>query len=50
MEQEGILSLTGHQLRVTEQGKAFTRNICMVFDLRLREQNVSGERVFSKAI
>jgi oxygen-independent coproporphyrinogen III oxidase len=50
MEREGIISLAGHKLQVTEQGKAFTRNICMVFDLRLREKNVSGERVFSKAI
>lgn len=47
MEQEGIISLAGHKLQVTEQGKAFTRNICMVFDLRLREKKVSGERVFS---
>ncbi|MFY0653429.1 MAG: oxygen-independent coproporphyrinogen III oxidase [Cyclobacteriaceae bacterium] len=33
--EDGIIILDGNHLRVTELGKAFIRNVCMVFDLRL---------------
>ena len=50
MEQEGLLELSDNKLIVTSQGKAFTRNICMVFDLKLRETAPAEQQVFSKAI
>ncbi|CAN5918019.1 oxygen-independent coproporphyrinogen III oxidase [soil metagenome] len=50
LEQEGLIRWLGQKLLVTERGKAFVRNICLVFDLRLREKSHTGERVFSQAI
>lgn len=50
MEQEGLLINTEDFISVTSLGKAFIRNICMVFDQKFRHRVVSGEQVFSKAI
>ncbi|MBW7468442.1 oxygen-independent coproporphyrinogen III oxidase [Pontibacter aydingkolensis] len=50
MQKEGIIELENHRLTVTPVGKAFTRNICMVFDLRLRQAAPYEQQVFSKAI
>jgi len=47
----GMLQQDGENFRVTEFGRAFIRNICSVFDLRMiaaTEKNASG--VFSKAM
>ncbi|QHT70125.1 oxygen-independent coproporphyrinogen III oxidase [Rhodocytophaga rosea] len=50
MEQEGLIIVSAKSLQVTELGKAFVRNICMVFDRRHQEMNYHKEQVFSKAI
>ncbi|WP_242920195.1 oxygen-independent coproporphyrinogen III oxidase [Pontibacter liquoris] len=50
MQDEGLIQLTATGLQVTEAGKPFTRNICMVFDRKLRYNAKAGEQVFSKAI
>lgn len=38
MEIDGLLSIQPNSLVVTEKGKAFVRNICMAFDLRLKRK------------
>ncbi|MBC5992305.1 oxygen-independent coproporphyrinogen III oxidase [Pontibacter cellulosilyticus] len=50
MQEEGLVELKNSRLTVTPLGKAFTRNICMVFDLKLRQTEPAGQQVFSKAI
>jgi oxygen-independent coproporphyrinogen III oxidase len=50
MEAEGLLVLSPLGLQVTEAGKAFIRNICMVFDQKLKGQSPAGNPIFSKAV
>ncbi|WP_068839850.1 oxygen-independent coproporphyrinogen III oxidase [Pontibacter akesuensis] len=50
MEEEGLVLLGNNKLIVTPNGKAFIRNVCMVFDLRLKRNVPSELQVFSKAI
>jgi oxygen-independent coproporphyrinogen-3 oxidase len=38
MENDGLLLIQHDSLVVTEKGKAFVRNICMAFDLRLKRK------------
>lgn len=38
METDGLLYIKPNSLEVTEKGKAFVRNICMAFDLRLKRK------------
>ena len=38
LEQDGLIAFERKQLRVTEKGKPFIRNICMAFDLRLQRK------------
>jgi oxygen-independent coproporphyrinogen-3 oxidase len=38
MEHDGLLQIKPNSLVVTEKGKAFVRNICMAFDLRLKRK------------
>lgn len=38
MELDGLLEIMPSSLVVTEKGKAFVRNICMAFDLRLKRK------------
>lgn len=38
MENDGLLLILPDSLVVTEKGKAFVRNICMAFDLRLKHK------------
>jgi len=47
MEREGLVELEPGRLNVTPLGKAFVRNICMVFD---RRRPAAGQPVFSRAI
>lgn len=49
MDQEGLITLYPTGFRITELGMAFLRNICMVFDKRLKEFK-SEKQMFSKAI
>lgn len=48
-EKDGIIDLTENKVTITKTGKAFIRNICMVFDARL-EENRLEEETFSKSI
>jgi oxygen-independent coproporphyrinogen-3 oxidase len=50
MEREGLVTLEPGKLTVTPLGKAFVRNICMVFDRRQPAPHEAGQQVFSKAI
>jgi oxygen-independent coproporphyrinogen III oxidase len=49
MEAEGLLVLSPTGLQVTEAGKAFIRNICMVFDKKLSMATLANQ-IFSKAV
>ncbi len=44
-----IVTLEGNRLTVTEGGKPFIRNICVLFDKRMREKNPQ-QKVFSSSI
>ncbi|GAB3821574.1 oxygen-independent coproporphyrinogen III oxidase [Pontibacter rugosus] len=50
MKREGLVELDHGYLKVTETGKAFIRNICMLFDLKLKQSIPAEQQVFSKAI
>lgn len=45
LEQDGLLTIEGNELKVTPKGRAFLRNICACFDTYL--QNASGPRIYS---
>ena len=47
MEEDGLLQVDSHTIRVLPAGRLLIRNICMVFDRYLREKN---EQRFSKVI
>lgn len=49
MEQDGLLVIQDDSIKVTDLGKAFVRNICMAFDLRLRRK-VPQTELFSMTI
>lgn len=51
MNEEGILSYNIDGFHVTDFGRAFIRNICCVFDFRMRDaREKTSENIFSKAI
>lgn len=49
MERDQLIEFEGPGLRVTDKGKAFIRNICMAFDLRLQRKSPAS-RLFSMSI
>lgn len=49
LEQDGLVELSEDGLQVTSKGKPFLRNICMTFDVRLRESTPTGQ-LFSQAV
>ena len=49
MRDDGLLEIKSQSIRVTEQGKAFVRNICMAFDLHLKRRRPES-RIFSMTI
>ncbi|RTY92373.1 oxygen-independent coproporphyrinogen III oxidase [Flavobacterium sp. GT3R68] len=49
MESDGLIRIENDTIRVTEAGKAFVRNICMAFDLRLKRRAPETE-LFSMTI
>lgn len=49
MQKDGLLELFEGGMRVSEEGKAFVRNICMAFDARLM-RNQPDTRLFSMTI
>lgn len=49
MQKDGLVERIGNQLKITEKGRVFTRNVAMVFDLRmLRKQPET--RIFSMTV
>lgn len=44
-----LVEVSGQELKVTEKGKPFVRNICMAFDLRLK-RNIPNKQLFSLTI
>lgn len=49
MKDDGLLEMTPYQLRITQKGRPFVRNICMAFDLKLHEKTPET-RLFSMTI
>ncbi|WP_374329259.1 oxygen-independent coproporphyrinogen III oxidase [Soonwooa sp.] len=49
MEADGLVEFADHQIKITEKGRAFTRNVAMVFDLRMM-RNKPETRIFSMTI
>jgi oxygen-independent coproporphyrinogen-3 oxidase len=50
LKSDGLIELTDKELKLTETGRIFIRNICSVFDQRMQSQKQSSEKIFSKAI
>jgi oxygen-independent coproporphyrinogen-3 oxidase len=49
MENDGLVAITPNSLTVTPSGRAFLRNICMAFDLRLK-RDVPETQLFSMTV
>jgi oxygen-independent coproporphyrinogen-3 oxidase len=46
---DGLLSSTNHSCTVSEEGRAFLRNICMAFDARLARK-APDTKLFSQTV
>ena len=49
MESDGLIEITKNQIKITEKGRAFTRNVAMTFDLRMM-RNKPETRIFSMTV
>ena len=49
MKNDGLVQITENAITVTEKGKAFVRNICMAFDLRMTRK-VPDTELFSMTV
>ncbi|WP_312075895.1 oxygen-independent coproporphyrinogen III oxidase [Chryseobacterium sp.] len=49
MENDGLVEIYDKRIKITEKGRAFTRNVAMVFDLRMM-RNKPETRIFSMTI
>ena len=49
MEADGLVEISDNSIKITEQGRAFTRNVAMTFDLRML-RNKPETRIFSMTI
>lgn len=49
MAQEGLVEVSENEIKVTEKGEPFIRNICSIFDAYLQTP-MDSEKLFSKAI
>lgn len=49
METDGLVEISENNLKITEKGRAFTRNVAMTFDLRML-RNKPETRIFSMTI
>jgi oxygen-independent coproporphyrinogen-3 oxidase len=49
MRQDGLIEINTYQLKVTQKGRAFVRNVCMAFDIRLHKK-VPNTRLFSMTV
>lgn len=50
LQEDGILVLADNKVKVTEDGRAFIRNVCTVFDKYIRPTGSVIKNTFSKAI
>ena len=49
MQKDDLVEIDSNYLQVTEKGRAFVRNICMAFDLRMRRKK-PGTQLFSMTV
>ncbi|MGZ5210664.1 MAG: oxygen-independent coproporphyrinogen III oxidase [Kaistella sp.] len=49
MEADGLVEISDNAIKITEKGRAFTRNVAMTFDLRMM-RNKPETRIFSMTI
>ena len=49
METDGLVEISENRIKITEKGRAFTRNVAMTFDLRMM-RNKPETRIFSMTI
>ncbi len=49
MEADGLVEISDNTIKITEKGRAFTRNVAMTFDLRML-RNKPETRIFSMTI
>ena len=49
LQKDGLITMDSQRLSVTEKGKAFVRNVCMSFDLRLK-RNLPKTQLFSMTV
>jgi oxygen-independent coproporphyrinogen-3 oxidase len=49
MKKDELVEIHDHRIQITEKGRAFTRNVAMVFDLRMM-RNKPETRIFSMTI
>ena len=49
MEEDGLVEIYPNQIKITEKGRAFTRNVAMTFDLRML-RNKPETRIFSMTV
>ena len=49
MQADGLVMISENQIRITEKGKPFVRNICMAFDLLL-QRKIPETKLFSMTI
>ena len=49
MEDDGLVEISENSIKITEKGRAFTRNVAMTFDLRMM-RNKPETRIFSMTI
>lgn len=49
LEKDGLVTIDQHSLQVTPRGKAYVRNVCLPFDLRL-QRNKPETQVFSMTV
>jgi len=50
LQEDGIIELANNKVKVTEEGRAFIRNVCIVFDKYIRQTGSVIQNTFSKAI
>jgi oxygen-independent coproporphyrinogen-3 oxidase len=49
LEKDGLVALDNHQIKVTDKGRPFVRNISMAFDLKLQRKK-PDTRIFSMTV
>jgi oxygen-independent coproporphyrinogen-3 oxidase len=47
---DGLVTIDDESIEVTEEGRQFVRNVCMIFDRHYRERAASSTPVFSRTV